>query len=93
MTNETVRNEGEWATLSEDIMWDLWTLGEPFSADDYYDFAMGHKMPAHLIKKYSGGLFREFSAYGYIRKRKDYILSKRNGSATLPLWERANPKN
>ena len=93
MTNETEHTGDDWSEIAKNIMWDLCALGEPFSADDYYERATALKMPAHTIKLYSGGLFREFKAYGFIRKRKDYILSKRNSSAILPLWERGNPKN
>ena len=89
MIDPTERDYSDWSVIADDIMFNLIRRGEPFSADNWFEQARSHQMPPCLIKKLSGGKFREFQAAGYIRKRTDYKLSERNGGATLPLWEKA----
>ncbi len=92
MMNEFEKTSVEWSAVAEGIMFWLIKRGEPFSADAFYSRAVSESMPPCLIKKFSGAMFREFQAAGYIRKRDDYILSQRNGAACLPLWENAQQK-
>lgn len=90
---DTIEKTGsEWSVTAENIMFALVKRGEPFSADGYYALAVKESMPPSLIKKFSGAMFKEFQAAGYIRKRKDYVISSRNGGAVLPLWESAGGK-
>lgn len=56
-----------------------------FCADDFNDLCVQAQMPADIIKKLSGKLFREFQAANYIVKTNQYTLSKRY-SAPLPIW-------
>ena len=93
MMDEIVKTNSEWNVVAENIMFTLVQSGEPFSADAFYSKAVRESMPPSLIKKFSGAMFREFQGAGYIRKRKDYKLSERNGAAVLPLWENAQQKN
>ena len=92
MMDEIIKTSSEWSLVAENIMFWLIKRGEPFSADGFYSKAVSESMPPCLIKKFSGAMFREFQAAGYIRKRNDYILSQRNGAACLPLWENASAK-
>ena len=92
MMDEIIKTSSEWSLVAENIMFWLIKRGEPFSADAFYSRAVSESMPPCLIKKFSGAMFREFQAAGYIRKRNDYILSQRNGAACLPLWENASAK-
>ena len=92
MINTNEKTGGEWSVTAEQIMFSLVQRGEPFSADSFYSLAVKESMPPSLIKKFSGAMFREFQGAGYIRKRKDYKLSERNGAAVLPLWENAQQK-
>lgn len=90
---DTIEKTGsDWSVIAEQIMFWLVKSGEPFSADSFYSRAVAESMPPSMIKKFSGAMFREFQGAGYIRKRKDYILSQRNGAACLPLWENATQK-
>ena len=90
---DTIEKTGsDWSVIAEQIMFWLIQRGEPFSADSFYSKAVAESMPPSMIKKFSGAMFREFQSAGYIRKRADYILSKRNGAACLPLWQNATQK-
>jgi len=89
MMEEIQKTSSEWSLIAENIMFKLAKQDAPFSADDFYKQATSYQMPPSLIKKFVGAMFREFQAAGYVRKRRDYILSSRNGGATLPLWEKA----
>ena len=72
--------------VANDIMFTLINRDEPFSADNFYPEARKFDMPPELIKEFSGSMFRQFQAAGYINKTDKFVLSKRNGSTPLPLW-------
>lgn len=90
---DTIEKTGsEWSVTAENIMFELIRRGEPFSADSFYTLAVKASMPASLIKKFSGAMFKSYYSAGYLKKRKDYVISSRNGGAVLPLWESAGGK-
>ena len=64
---------------------------EGFCADDFNDMCVEAEMPADIIKKLSGKLFREFQAANQITKTSQFTLSKRN-SSPLPIWIATKPK-
>lgn len=80
------RDIAEYQRISTSIMFQLKESGEKFSADDFYSKARAESMPPELIKKFSGSLFRQYQAAGYIEKTGEYVLSNRNGSSPLPVW-------
>ena len=92
MYDEIVKTNSEWSVVADNIMFALINRGEIFSADAFYEMAVKQSMPPSLIKKFSGSKFREFQAANYLKKRKDYRISSRNGGAVLPLWENAQQK-
>jgi len=87
MFDEIVKTNSEWAVVADNIFFALIRRGAIFSADSFYEMAVKESMPPSLIKKFAGSKFREFQAANYLKKRKDYTISSRNGGATLPLWE------
>ncbi len=91
--DEIMKTSGEWSVVADNIMFALINRGEIFSADAFYEMAVKQSMPPTLIKKFAGSKFREYQAANYLHKRKDYVISSRNGGAVLPLWQSAQQKN
>ncbi len=87
--NEIINSASEWALVAENIMFALIRKNEAFSGDSFYSMAVKESMPPSLIKKFSGAMFRQFQHAGYIKKRSDYKISRRNGGAVMPMWQKA----
>lgn len=83
------RSYAEFNVIGENIMFQLKSSGEEFSADDFYAKARQEQIPPTVIKRLVGKLFREFQAAGFIKKTDRYVLSERNQSTPLPLWTSA----
>jgi hypothetical protein len=81
------RDSAEYHRIATEIMFRLFQSENEFSADDFYRLARREAMPPDLIKRYSGSMFRQFQAAGYIEKTDRFILSERNGSTPLPVWK------
>jgi hypothetical protein len=81
----------QWEFEATRIIFELKDSGASFSADDFYKKCREISMPAHLIKKFSGAMFKRYQSAGYIRQRKgEHRLSERNNSALLAVWEKAS---
>jgi hypothetical protein len=89
MGESTVQQkDAAWDYAAIEIMFSLKNSGAPFTADDFYRRCREISMPAHLIKKFSGAMFRRYQSAGYIRQRKgEHRLSERNNSSLLAVWE------
>lgn len=87
--NETVNSASEWELVAENIMFALIRKNEVFSGDSFYSMAVKESMPPGLIKQFSGSMFKRFQHAGYIQKRSDYKISRRNGGAVMPMWEKS----
>lgn len=84
------KNPAEWEYEATKIMFELKDSGQPFCGDDFYRKCRAVAMPADLIKKFSGAMFRRYQAAGYLRQRKgEHKLSERNNSSLLVVWESA----
>ena len=83
----------EWEFEATKIMFKLKDELRVFTADDFYRLARAQAMPPALLKKFSGSMFRQFAAAGYIKKTDKFRLSERNGSSPLPVWEIATEKD
>jgi hypothetical protein len=85
------KTDGEWEFAATRAMFELKDSGQPWTADDFYRKCREIAMPAHLIKKFSGAMFRRYQSSGYIRQRKgEHRLSERNNSSLLAVWEAAS---
>ena len=93
MLDTVEKSCNEWSIVADNIMFALIHHGEAFTADAFYEMAVKELMPPSLIKKFAGSKIREFQAANYLRKSKNYTISKRNGGATLPFWEPVNLVN
>lgn len=76
----------DYKMMATTVMFQLIETKEEFTADNFYELARAAVIPPDLIKKFSGSLFKEFQASGYIKKTDRFALSERNGSTPLPIW-------
>jgi hypothetical protein len=87
------RSDPQWEFAAIEVFFSLKNSGAPFTADDFYRKCREVSMPAHLIKKFSGAMFRKYQSAGYIKQRKgEHRLSERNNSSLLAVWEGVTEK-
>lgn len=63
--------------------------GNQICADDLYERAVAAEVFPKYISKFVPLLFRTFKSTGWLRKSKNYTLSRRlfNSSSVLPLYD------
>jgi hypothetical protein len=87
---EITRDEVEsWHKIAHEAMLTLIKLkGETgFTGDDLNYIFRKNNFPADVIRKWTGKLFREYQACGYIEKTDEYVLGRH--SSPLPIWKAA----
>lgn len=75
-----------WQEVADRIFIHLIKKGETFNADTFYQLARAEYMPAQLLRKISGNLFKSYQQAGYIRKSGTYAVSSRNDGNLIAEW-------
>jgi hypothetical protein len=83
--NETLHTLAQAREIAHQIMLELMNRIE-FTADDFNRLAKREGLSADQIKRLSGGMFKSYKSLSMIEKTGAVSLSRRNGSAPLPVW-------